>query len=111
MNYGAPQYSTPVGNPATTPFPATDLHQLHGVGYAGRLTIEDLRARYARLDQLSRGLAREAQLFAVGSKVNDPLLYLERNAYRGAIQDALAGVEKARVTLAKALHRLESAGC
>jgi len=74
------------------------------------MTMEDLRARNARLDQLSLGLAREAQLFSVASKINDPLLYLERNAYRHAVQDARAGVEKARVTLAKALARLESAG-
>jgi len=74
------------------------------------MTIEDLRARYARLEQLSMGLAREAQLFSVASKINDPLLYLERNGYRHAMQDALAGVEKARVTLAKAIHRLESHG-
>jgi hypothetical protein len=35
-------------------------------------------------------------------------LYLERKAYLGAIQDALAGVEAARVVLAKARQRLES---
>jgi hypothetical protein len=38
---------------------------------------------------------------------NDPLLYLERRAYLGAIRDALAGVEEARVVLAKARQRLE----
>jgi hypothetical protein len=32
---------------------------------------------------------------------------LERRAYLGAIRDALAGVEGARVVLAKARHRLE----
>ena len=36
----------------------------------------------------------------------DPFLYLERRAYLTALGDALAGVESARVTLAKALHRL-----
>jgi hypothetical protein len=33
------------------------------------------------------------------------LLYLERRAYLGAIRDALAGVEEARVVLSKARHR------
>jgi hypothetical protein len=53
--------------------------------------------------RLSRGLAKEAILIREG---NDPLLYLERKAYLGAIQDTLAGVEAARVTLAKARQRL-----
>jgi hypothetical protein len=34
-------------------------------------------------------------------------LYLERKAYLAAIQDALAGVEAARVLLAKVRQRLE----
>ena len=41
---------------------------------------------------------------------NDLLLYLERRAYLGAIRDALAGVEAARVVLAKARQRLEREG-
>jgi hypothetical protein len=41
---------------------------------------------------------------------NDPPLYLERRPYLGAIQDALAGVEAARVVLAKARQRLEREG-
>jgi hypothetical protein len=52
------------------------------------------------LDELSRGLAKEVVLW---KECNDPLLYLERRAYLGAIRDALAGVEEARV-LAKARH-------
>jgi hypothetical protein len=46
----------------------------------------------------SRGLA-EAVL--PWKECNDPLPYLERRAYQGAIQDALPGVEEARVVLAK----------
>ena len=61
-------------------------------------------ARVRRLDELARGLAKEVTLWREG---NDPLLYLERKAYLGAIQDALAGVEAARVVLAKARQRLE----
>jgi hypothetical protein len=63
----------------------------------------DLEARIRRLNQLARGLAKEVALWKGG---NDPLLYLERKAYLGAIQDALAGVESARVILARARQRL-----
>jgi hypothetical protein len=58
------------------------------------------------LEELTRGLAKEVSLWKEG---NDPLLYLERKAYLGAIQDALAGVEEARVVLARARQRLEGA--
>ncbi len=68
------------------------------------MNLADLTARVHRLDQLARGLAKEVTLWK-GS--NDPLLYLERKAYKGAIQDALAGVEAARVVLAKVCQRLE----
>jgi hypothetical protein len=67
---------------------------------------EDLLARVERLDQLGRGLAKEVVLWRKG---NDPLLYLERKAYLSAIQDALAGIEAARVLLAKVCQRLEKA--
>ncbi len=68
------------------------------------MNLEELQARVRRLDQLSRGLSKEVTLWRKG---NDPLLYLERKAYLGAIQDALAGVESARVLLAKVCQRLE----
>lgn len=65
----------------------------------------DLAARVRRLDELARGLAKEVTLWKA---CNDPLLYLERKIYLNAIQDALAGVESARVALAKARQRLEN---
>lgn len=71
------------------------------------MTVVDLRARVRRLDELTRGFAREVALWR---EYNDPLLYLERRAYLEAVQTALAGVETARVTLARALQRLESSG-
>jgi hypothetical protein len=67
------------------------------------MDVSRIRARHARLDQLSRGLAKEV---VVIKDADDPLLYLERKAYLDALQDALAGVESARVVLARALHRL-----
>ena len=68
------------------------------------MNLTDLAARVRRLDELSRGLAKEVALWKA---CNDPLLYLERKAYLKAIQDALAGTEAARVALAKARQRLE----
>jgi hypothetical protein len=69
------------------------------------MNLADLRARVRRLDELARGLAKEVQLWRRG---NDPLLYLERKIYLEGIQDALAGVEAARVLLAKVCRRLEA---
>ena len=68
------------------------------------MNLSDLRARVARLDQLARGLAKEVTLW---KSCNDPLLYVERKAYLGAIQNALVGIEAARVALAKVMQRLE----
>jgi hypothetical protein len=62
-----------------------------------------LEARVQRLEELSRGLAREVLLWKEG---NDLLLYAERRAYLSAIQNALSGIEDARVVLARARQRL-----
>jgi hypothetical protein len=69
------------------------------------IELADLKARVRRLDELTRGLAREVSIW---KEADDPLLYLERRAYLKAIQDALAGVESARVVLARARQRLEA---
>jgi hypothetical protein len=69
------------------------------------MTVEDLASRVRRLEQLSRGLSREVTIWKAG---DDPLLYVERRAYLNAIMDALAGVEAARVTLARARERLST---
>jgi hypothetical protein len=71
------------------------------------MNLTDMTARVHRLDELMRGLAKEVARWKEG---NDPLLYAERKAYLKAIQDALAGVEEARVVLAKALQRLSGDG-
>jgi hypothetical protein len=70
------------------------------------LCVEQVRGRYGRLEALSVGLAKEMTLVRQGE---DPLLYLERKAYLMALGDALSGVEDARVTLVKALRRIDSA--
>jgi hypothetical protein len=68
------------------------------------MDVQGIRARHTRLDQISRGLAKEVVVIKDGE---DPLLYVERRDYLSALQEALAGVESARVVLARALHRLE----
>jgi hypothetical protein len=69
------------------------------------ITVADLAARVQRLDELARGLSKEVVLW---KGCDDPLLYLERRAYLKAIQEALSGVESARVVLAAARQRLET---
>jgi hypothetical protein len=69
------------------------------------MTATDLAARIRRLCELERGLAKEVALWKEDR--DHPLLFLERKAYLGAIQDALAGVESARVVLSKVLQRVQ----
>jgi hypothetical protein len=66
--------------------------------------LADLKARVARLEELSRGLANEGVL---QRGVQDVLLYRERQQSLAALRHALGGVEAARVVLAKAVRRLE----
>jgi hypothetical protein len=70
------------------------------------VTVEHLSARIQRLEALAIGFARELSVIGEG---DDPMLYLERQAYLGAIRLAISGVESARVTLAKARQRLRGA--
>jgi hypothetical protein len=62
------------------------------------------KARIARLERLERGFAREV---ALQRGAEDQRLFRERKQHLGAIQDALAGAEAARVVLAKVVKRLE----
>jgi hypothetical protein len=66
--------------------------------------LQHLKGRINRLEKLSRGLALEVAALSEG---NDSLLYRERRAYLKAIQEAQAGLELARVTLAGAVRRME----
>jgi hypothetical protein len=68
------------------------------------MQLTDLKGRIARLDRLAKRLAREVELQR-GAK--DVLLFRERKLYLASIQDALAGVDAARVVLAKVVKRLE----
>lgn len=64
---------------------------------------ESIKRRVDRLEALSRELALEITQWRAAQ---DPLLYLERRAVIVAMQDALSGVETARVLLVKASLRL-----
>jgi hypothetical protein len=69
-----------------------------------QLQVRDLKGRIARLDRLARGLAKEVALWREG---NDPLLFAERRMYLKAVQNALAGVDEAKVILVRAVKRLD----
>jgi hypothetical protein len=73
---------------------------------AAEMGLADIKRRIERLDKLARGFAVEVGRW---KGINDPLLFRERKAYLGAVQDALAGVEAVRVVLAGVVRRLE--GC
>jgi hypothetical protein len=68
------------------------------------MTLEELTAHVRRLDALARGLMKEEVQW---KPCNDPLLYVERKAYLGAVRDALSGVEATRVVLAGVVRRIE----
>jgi hypothetical protein len=67
------------------------------------MTTADIVARVKRLDQLSRGLAKEIQLV---EKADDPMLYVERRKYLTAMRKVQEGVENALGILAKAKRRI-----
>jgi len=67
------------------------------------MSTADIVARVRRLDQLSRGLAKEIQLI---EKADDPMLYVERRDYLAAMRQLRAGVENALAVLAKAKRRI-----
>jgi hypothetical protein len=68
------------------------------------MTAEHLTARAARLEQLFRGMCKEAALW---KKADGLLEFGERRAYLTAIQDVIAGAEAARVVLLRARERME----
>ena len=71
------------------------------------ITWEQIEARKKRLNKLAIGLALEDVLWSKDNRHDHPLLFVETRAYLKAIRDALAGVEAARVVLAKAKQRNE----
>jgi hypothetical protein len=68
------------------------------------LTIDSLRARAVRLQQLNLGLAEEV---ARWKSVQSPLLDAERQAYLNCIHGGIAGLDAAWHALTTALARME----
>jgi hypothetical protein len=69
------------------------------------MTVQHIAARIRRLEVLFIGLSREQALIRRG---DDPPLYQERLDYLQALQGAIAGLETARVALARARQRLQT---
>jgi hypothetical protein len=68
------------------------------------MTLHHIAARIKRLDALFFGLHKEIAAIAKG---DDPMLYLERQAYLRALWSTTAALENARVVLARARRRIE----
>ena len=66
--------------------------------------LADIKGRIVRLRRLAQGLAQEVGLWRGCENL---LLSGERKAYLDGVQDALAGVEAARVTLERVVCRIE----
>ena len=69
------------------------------------LTVDSLRARVRRLNELCIGLAKET--LKPKALDGDILHFVERNAYTQAIHDAIDGLERGRIVLATAIQRIE----
>lgn len=68
------------------------------------MQLADLKARIERCHKLAMGLEQEILII---NRADDPLLRNERLAYVAGLRDAIAGIEVGRITLFKALCRLE----
>ena len=68
------------------------------------LTVDSLRARAARLQQLNLGLAEEV---ARWKNPQSPLLDAERQAYLDCLQGEIAGLDAAWHALTTAVKRME----
>ena len=68
------------------------------------MNLTDMRARMQRLARLAQGLATEASLW---KKCDAPVLYVHRLEYLEGIQDAVSGLEKARVAMARMIQQEE----
>jgi hypothetical protein len=68
------------------------------------MDTNDIEGRIARLETLAVGLSREVALWRVAAE--HPLQERERKAYLAAVQDALAGLDAARVVLVGVTGRL-----
>ena len=68
------------------------------------IQLRQVKARVARLQELTQGLAKEVNAW---KGRQGPLLPQERKRYLDALQDGLAGLEEARNVLVGVAWRLE----
>jgi len=71
------------------------------------LDLHTIRPRIPRLRELVAELVHE---YLIVQSVESPLLDGERRAYLIGIQEAIAGLDQARVVLGKAIRRIEELG-
>jgi hypothetical protein len=67
--------------------------------------LKSMRARVVRLERVARELSEEAE--RVKDAEQSELLPAERKACLNAVYDGIAGLEAARVVMAKAVKRIE----
>jgi hypothetical protein len=67
------------------------------------MNLQSLRARAARLDELSRGLGEELNRW---KGCQSPLLPPEQTEYVQQVRRAKDGIERARAALLRAIYRL-----
>ena len=72
------------------------------------ITTDSLTARIDRLAEVARELHLDAEAYRTDAEL--PLLYTERVELGEAVGQALDGVERARVALARARMRLREGG-
>ena len=68
------------------------------------IQLPHIQARVVRLRQLAEGIGREVTAQKAGDRL---LLPQERRQYLDGMQDALAGLDEARVVLAGVVKRME----
>ncbi len=68
------------------------------------MNLTDLRSRISRLEILIAGLSTELSLW---KESNAPVLYVDRLEYLEGIDQAIHGLEKARVAMVKVCQRIE----
>jgi hypothetical protein len=84
--------------------PIARAHDVAGPSGKDIMKLRHLRARVDRLAKISKGLSLEQLLW---KKDPPPVLYVEKEEYLNALQDACRFIEKARVTLFLACERME----
>jgi len=87
--------------------PPSPLARILGLNKRGEwlVNVTDLRVRMQRLVKLAEGLAKETSLW---KKCNAPVLYVHRLEYIEGVENAVSGLEKARVALAKMIQDEET---